>query len=253
PGIAADRFQLYTGFFAESELFGSVHNPVIPELDANFAVLGGVRLGAKFREPHSQILIEAELAGGLGTTRSIRAAGTDFIDTVSVLSSNLWVIAPSIRVSRPIDLGHRLMLEPTGFVRYSYWNTSAPDFNPAWRWQAGLDLTCRAPWEIALETRFGPQPLPISVLPLVWDGNHGTFNEASALTFLGAGARLEHRFAGGWNLLGRLGFFGGYPGAQLHLGWKYLALELATWGLEESTNFRGIEGRIYSLGLELRI
>lgn len=119
------------------------------------------------------------------------------------------------------------------------------------RWRAQFEVTTRTAdfssgaLEIGGQVINGPQPIPMAVLPRIWDGVHEVDPNPAigALVGLGGVVRVvsQSRL---YSFEGFGGFYGGYWGAGLATRLSWFHLRVGTFGVEQSSNYRLRETRL---------
>lgn len=141
---------------------------------------------------------------------------------------------------------------------YFYSQSSNPDFlyqinKGRWslRWRTDFEVTTRTAdfnsgaLELGGQIIAGPQPIPMAVLPRIWDGVH-EIDPAPALgAALGMGGvvRLVSQ-SRKFSLEGFGGFYGGYWGAGVATRLSMFYVRGGTFGVEQSSNYRLRETRL---------
>jgi hypothetical protein len=246
---------------AEADAFGLVRNPVVPELHANAVMAGIASFGfeGKFNDPGLKTRLG--IVGGSGYEKRIDAFSTDLIDKLPVRNGHLYFYGLEQDLSMRVqasqwELSPRLSAHEINFetaVAPSSLDVMEGNQYFAFRWKAQFEATHEVSiWERSrggVVAVVGPQPLPVDVLPRVWDYSHRmqSFPEVGAM--LGGGVILSKSWSrsSSWNNV--VGFFGGYWGGESSLQLGAFRANVGTWGIEASSAYRTLGQRIWTAGL----
>ena len=195
---------------------------------------------------------------GYGHQRLIDGSVSDFILGDPEIKSSLFYYGFDLAaawknmVSPHLRFRNRITINPTFFYSafkdptyefridsghlYVRWKTES-EFAALWSGWAG--------GEIGVQALAGQQPLPVDLIPRVWDAVHQieTFPSFASSIGLGTFFRLHSR-SRAYSLQAMGGFYGGYLGGALSLKLGMVKFEAGTFGLEQTPGFQVRESRV---------
>jgi hypothetical protein len=239
---------------------GEIFNRISPEL-RGYEVWATSFQAQLFSEPATdESGIEFSLGSDLGIGRQTLIEGpiTDFLEEAPQNSSMLFYYGLNL------SLGGKMMVSPNLRFRYgaqlnpTYFYSAFKDPSYEFRVESGKLYTrwrgeseFAALWqgwghgEIGVHALTGQQPVPVTIIPRVWDAVHKIEVFPSLGSVVGAGtffriASPSKRYS--FEAMG--GFYGGYVGGALNLKLYYFELQLGSFGLEQTAGFQVRESRV---------
>lgn len=247
----------------EADAFGLVRNPVVPELHANAILAGAASIGFQGEIPSTSLQTRFGLLGGSGYEKRIDAFSTDLIDKLPIRNGHLYFYGLSQEVATTVNndgwkvkphlSAHEIEFQTA--VEPSTLDVIEGTSYFAFRWKSQLDVThflsVSSGAEAGAVVIAGPQPLPVDMLPYVWDYSHRmqSFPEVGAM--LGAGLRFDETWSKAASWKNTLGFFGGYWGGKTSLHIGSFRADLGSWGIESSSAYRTLGQRIWTASFGL--
>ncbi|MFL5815309.1 MAG: hypothetical protein ACJ763_17160 [Bdellovibrionia bacterium] len=245
----------------EADAFGLVRNPVVPELHANAILAGAASVGFQGQESTTGFHTRLGLIGGSGYEKRIDAFSTDLIDKLPIRSGHLYffglsqdfakTFTPSDWKIKPRLSAHEIEFKTA--VSPSSLDVVEGTSYFAFRWKGQMDATHPIPalgqTQAGIVAVAGPQPIPVDILPDVWDYSHRMQSFPEIGSMLGAGLRMDKSWSQSASWRNTAGFFGGYWGGEssLHLG--AFRANVGTWGIETSSAYRTLGQRIWTASL----
>jgi hypothetical protein len=242
--------QFYFETNGEMVVWGVTQNPVVSQLLGKAVAMGSVGLGFNGRIPSTIFSTKMGVTAGLGEAKEVNGFSSNLIGSMPQVTESLQMYGIDLQVattweSNPvIQGGSTLDYHGTAFVS---------DLNPtvmAGRWKSYSYLRTGGSSDGA-ELIFqphvviGPQPLPVDVLPRIWDDVHplNSFQDLDAM--LGAGAMIELAGAHHTKLSCTAGFYGGYWGGSLALQMGRFQVNAGSWGLGLDSNYQAEPERLW--------
>lgn len=251
---------LYLATSAEGVGNGLVRNPVVPELHADALAAGVLRAGFEGSLAENPIRTRFGLLGGSGYEKRIDAFSTDLIEKLPVRDGHLYLFGLEQEASA-VTYQHDWKLTTAPTLREIEFHSSvAPsdldtaqgaDFMEV-RWKSESEAMTEIHLPLFVTTQAGivvvagPQPLPVDILPVVWDYSHKvqSFPEIGAMVGAGGVSELSWSSNSSWKTTA--GFFGGYWGGTTGVLLGSYQLNLGTWGIEASSAYRTLGLRIWT-------
>ena len=249
---------------------GEIRNRILPEIDGYALYTVSASFGMERRPPtfESGIILDLGTTAGIGEARLVNGLASEFTPKIPLRKAALFysglTIGPGYqnRISDSIQTRHEFTWQPTWF--HSDYTHSASAFaieKNHWthRWKLlnewSVDFVSDGIEEIrfSLHTTLGQQPIPVALLPRIWDQIHSVepFPSIASLAGLGSSIRFSsHDQILALQLTG--GFYGGYFGAGARADLYRFSLTGGTWGVEQTTGYRISESRFKYLSLEYR-
>jgi len=235
------------GVSADGLGYGSARNPVIPELDAVMTI-GGFASATYLWAPAEGWKLRPGILIGGGGERKIHAVSTDLIESLPLRSGAFALLGAEFSVEYGRSLLPVLEWKQTLFARYAGVDSTTPPadldqnkdrVHAIFRWRIEEEFI-PSPWEdwVSWHVIAGPQPLPLPVLPPIWDVVHDIQDFPELGVMLGGGIRLLKAVT--------VGFYGGYFGAGIDYMTGPLSLSAGTWGLEGSSAYQTQGSRLWT-------
>ena len=255
---------------AEAMGFGLVQNPVVPELHMNAEVLGVVRGGYSFSWDQPGIDIGFAFVGGMGREKRVDATSTDLIESIPLRSGAITMVGFDFDVAHRFAFDRATSLNATGSVKETLFETTTPQaasealsgqsqsmLTHRWKGMFALERSTELSFfyrsSIALEGIAGPQPLPINVLPRIWDYAHNLYPTPELGAMFGSGLGFTGKLSRQTSLEAHAGYYGGYWGAILAANFGWIKLSAASLGIEDSAAYHVLGERIWQASLGFAI
>jgi hypothetical protein len=230
----------------EAAALGLVQNPVVPELVAAATAVEMDRVAVE-GEPGPGWTYEAALVGGYGLERRLSAVSTDLIESIPFQKGNVRLVGVDLAAAKEwLRTDDRYALR-AGWKGTDYFGIDAVTSVALDRhlrsfthwWEGRADFSRGA---FGVHGILGSHPLPVELLPRIWDrvANTNAWRELGAMS--GAGVSYSaHR------LVVISGLYAGYLGGLLR--WnagKRTFLEISSFGIENSSAYRTLGQRVYA-------
>mgnify|MGYP001608603397 CR=1 FL=1 len=247
---------LWVGIGAEALIGGDARNPVFPEIRAYSFLSGYGEFGFGTRLPEDQYGLDWEvgLRVGAGSRESIDAPVTALLGSDPIDRGLFVYTGPEFKFGANVDVfgiarwRSRMALRPTLYGVRSYDEGLAPELGyQSWaiRWRSMTEVLFKIETipsgmsEIGLVTLMGQQPLPVDVLPRVWDSVHHLkpfpdWRQLAGLGLVFRNSQERHHFS----LRVTGGIFGGYPGGGLEFSLRDGFGSIGYWGVEMSDGYQ---------------
>lgn len=241
---------------------GYVRNRISPEIEGYNTWGVSLSAGAQRHLPvnESGWGLIALTTSGIGKQELIRGEVTSYLSEAIESESTLFYQGFDLGVEFQSLWSDHLRFRSSYYFLPTYFYSQAKDdehlfeiSDGKWRlrWRTQFEVTTRTSsfgsgaLELGTQAIGGPQPIPMAVLPRIWDGIHeiDPTPSAGALIGLGGVARVVSQ-SRRYSLEAFGGFYGGYwgAGAALQIGW--LHLRGGTFGVEQSSNYQLRETRL---------
>ena len=235
---------------------GLVQNPVVPELVAAATVVTITR-AVLLAEPAEGWRAEGAVAWGWGLERRLSAVSTDLIESIPFQKDKVWLWGLDLAVSRTWVKGDDRFVAAASWKGTKYHGLEAQTsvaldrkLRSFTQWWETRGDWLRGAW--GLHVLAGSHPLPVPVLPRVWDrvANTNPWRELGAMTGAGASWTAELGPRSTTTVLG--GFYGGYLGGAARWSPRPRSrLELGSFGIENSSAYRTLGQRVYQASFYL--
>lgn len=240
------------GISLEAAGLGLIQNPVVPELQAAALAVALMRLSTK-GDLGARWALETALVGGWGIERRLSAVSTDLIERIPFQKENVRLFGFDLGLRKAWKIENGWWLAGVAWKATFYKGLSGQTSvaldrklrNDTHAWEGRLDYS-KNRWN--LHGILGSHPLPIDLLPRVWDraANSAPWRELGAMSGAGITRRWLLGSASSLDALG--GFYAGYLGGVLTWSLSQASkVQLATFGIENSSAYRTLGRRVYSL------
>jgi hypothetical protein len=105
---------------------------------------------------------------------------------------------------------------------------------------------------LGLKAVFGQQPLPVDILPRLWDYTHQIDSFPEVGTLLGVGPHFMGHLSRSFALEANAGFYGGYWGGDLAAHWANWTFSAGSWGIEGRSAYQSLGSRLWSFEIASR-
>jgi hypothetical protein len=256
----------YIGGGAYALASGSVDNPIIPVLHVDLIVGGALSLGTEGEFDFYPIGTRLGITGGWTKEKRADAFSTDLIDHIAFVSGNLGFVGFDQKFAEPspgpkTGAAYRAALE----MHETFFHSTIPAGSVgltdqtqdlfAFRWKQSNEWSI--PVAIADSSRLGiqfiagPQPIPVDILPRVWDWAHQLSSFSELGTMAGGGLHLRTLVNPHLLLDIYSGVYAGYFGAGFEWRYHSLSVDLGSWGLEGRSAYHSQGARIWTSRLSL--
>lgn len=256
----------YFGLNAYGLVSGSVDNPIIPVLHVDLNVGGAVAFGTEGELPFGSVGTRFGIVGGWGSEKRADAYSTDLIDHIAFVSGNLGFVGLEQKFAEPSptasDPGtYRAALE----MHETFFHSTIPVSSAvlsdetqellAFRWKQtnewSTPVAALGTSRLGLQVIFGQQPIPVEILPRVWDWSHQLAAFPEIGTLVGGGAHWR-AWGNSHSLLDAYaGVYAGYFGIGCEWRYRALSVSLGSWGLEGRSAYLSQTGRVWIARLGL--
>jgi len=233
------------------DAFVIAHNPVVPELRGSNSMMGLV--GLQYDD-----LFTLWLGGA--TESYINLVSTDLLDHPLSQRNRIYTVGFDLDFQRTVNVADNANLNMALQSHNTFYNTSINiDWNGVSTTQAFTNrwkVESAYLWRVDT-TEFGPeiiagqQPVPIDMLPRVWDYVHQIDFLPEAQTLLAGEMKLVHHFSGNKDLTTEGGFYGGYVGGDVSYSNQSLVLTASSFGIETSSFYQALGERFWELKMSL--
>ncbi|MBI3542319.1 MAG: hypothetical protein HY075_03455 [Deltaproteobacteria bacterium] len=247
--------------------YALVQNPVVPELHGDAVAIGTFGGGYSFDAGGVDFGVGA--VAGVGREKRIDATSTDLIESIPLRNGAVYLYGADFELARRFRFDRSTAFRLSGSAKETLVETTTPSASAGGalgassqlfhRWRAAgtleraVELAFLQRSVLLVEGIAGPQPLPVSVLPRIWDYAHNLYPTPELGAMFGAGLGLRAALSRASRLETHVGYYGGYPGGMLALKLSAVDLTLASWGLENSAAYHVLGERLWqaSLGFSL--
>lgn len=233
----------------DAAALGLVQNPVLPELVAAATAVVMDRVAIE-GEPGAGFSYEAALVGGYGIERRLSAVSTDLIESIPFQKDYVRLVGVDLAVAKEWHRANDHVALRVAWKGTDYFGLDAVT-------SVALDRRLRSFtqwWEGRADYGWGPfgvhgilgsHPLPVDLLPRIWDrvANTNAWRELGAMSGAGLSYSPERL-----EVIG--GLYAGYLGGLLR--WKAGAhsfLDISSFGIENSSAYRTLGQRVYAANL----
>lgn len=255
---------------AEGVGYGLVQNPVVPELHMNAEAAGLFGGGYSFLVTGGGPQLSLGAVGGMGREKRVDATSTDLIEAIPLRNGAIYIYGFDFSIEQRFSVDRDTAIALSGSARETLFETTTPQPSSSaleeeknsiltHRWKAlgelerSLDLAFLDRTSLALQGIAGPQPLPVDLLPRLWDYAHNLYPTPELGALAGVGLALRSSLSRATNLACHAGFYGGYFGGDLALRYRGVSLVLASFGLENSAAYHVLGERIWQAGLSFSL
>lgn len=258
----------YLHFYVRTEAagVGEVHNPVLPELKAAFAFDEMAALKAEHFFRTIGLRSRLGLVYGKGKETRIQGFVTDFLETTPKRTGEFSFYGADLELenisywNKKFYQWNSALYRPTWYLPTLGGNTylfADPDRTKTARTKIRSATVYQTSWmglapkEFGPELVLGPQPLPVEIMPRIWEYVHQIYPwpEYGAMVGVGMLARWGSR---DFQLITRAGLYAGYLGAFLGLKYGLLAFDLGSASIEESAAYKTRAQRCWLANLSLK-
>ena len=259
---------LYFETSAEADGTGLVSNPVLPELHASLLGAGIISTGFEGELFPIHLKTHFGVFVGDGIEKRIDAYSTDLIESLPIRDGSFQVFGLEQMLSQTTFLSphwswyNKVSARETDFQSHTPAAVNDSETDPSYfaiRLRAETEITWQThlfPFRqsyISLGEIIGPQPLPVNVLPKIWDFAHrlDTFPDWGAM--LGTGLTLRGDWDKSYQTKFFAGFYGGYWGGGLSMELKRITASFGSYGIEGSSAYQILGQRLMTASLSILI
>ncbi|HVJ64329.1 MAG TPA: hypothetical protein VM901_03650 [Bdellovibrionota bacterium] len=241
---------------------GYIRNRISPEIAGYATWAGSITTGVQRVLPVDESGWGATglITTGIGKQRVIRGEVTSYLSEAEEDSSSLFYQGFDAGLEFQSIWGDGLRFRSGYFFMPTYFYSQSDDTaniyeinDSRWslRWRTQFEFTARTSdfgqgaVELGGQVISGPQPIPMPVLPRLWDGVHDIDPAPAFGSLVGVGG--VGRLVSGsrnYSLETFGGFYGGYWGAGAGLRLHVFHIRAGTFGVEQSSNYQLYETRV---------
>jgi hypothetical protein len=197
---------------------------------------------------------------GIGKQNIIKGEVTSYLSEASEEKSNLYYQGFDVGFEFQSLWSDNLRFRSGYFFLPTYFYSQSSDQNTIYqidegrwslRWRTQFETTIRTAdfdsgaLEVGGQIIAGPQPIPMPILPRIWDGVHKVNPKPAFGSAVGFGGLLRLvSQSRRYSLEGFGGFYGGYWGTGLAAKAGVLHIRGGTFGVEQSSNYQLRQTRV---------
>lgn len=240
---------------------GSVDNPIVPTLHADLIVGASVSGGFEGELGFWPIGTRLGIEAGWGSEKRSNASSTDLIDHIAFTSGNLAYFGFEQKAEEPAPTlkakgAFRVSLEMHETFFHSTIPGSAESLSGesqdlfAFRWKErnewSFPFPLLGPSRLGFQFIVGQQPLPVEILPRVWDWTHRLPAFPEMGTLIGGGVHLHTLLGPFASVDWFAGSYAGYFGTGIKWRSHSLSGDVGSWGLEGRSAYLSQGSRLWT-------
>jgi hypothetical protein len=248
----------YFSVNGEVAIWGIAENPVISELHADAIGLASVSMGFTGQVPSTPIRTQMGLTAGAGIEKKTDLIGADLDAPISLNSGRVRMYGADLGVTVSTDPKQRSQAGTSLEYHGSIFVSDFEGTVPVNRWKSYSYVEIGNPdagHSLIFKPHlvFGPQPLPVDLLPRSWDLIHRESMPGDFSAWVGGGVDLGVFVSGKDGFKATAGYYGGFWGGQFSLEFGSLSIKVGTWGLSLGPGFQAEAERLWSGSLGFRL
>lgn len=257
---------LHTYLVGEAAAGAAVHNPVLPEINVAIAHAEYLNLKVERVFPQAHTLARFGILYGQGNETRIQGFVTDFLQATPRRRGHFSLYGMDLEAEHAYKWSDNARQLQTVLFRPTWYRSLItenefilgdryPRFS-TYRYKLKSQLAFRSessylPHEYGPEFIFGPQPLPVEMLPRIWEYVHQIYAWPELGTMLGA-SLVGRWWFNQFQVIARGGVYAGYWGSFLSFKWKESSFDISYAGIEESAAYRTRGQRLWLAKLGIR-